>query len=166
MSEYDVTSPEDMQDQQLASIMQRVGGALIDGLLASMVVVVPLVLGLIDIDDLERSLPVPIILGLFLFGAIYTIVPTAVWGQTLGKIAVGTRVVAEEDGSLPGWRRAALRWALPGVVGRLPYVGLWVSLAVMAALVVDPRRRGLHDRLAGTIVIRVPREAPEAPEAR
>ena len=51
-----------------------------------------------------------------------------------------------------------MRWALPGVLGRLPdNLGLWVSLAVMASLGVDPRRRGLHDRLAGTIVIRVPR---------
>lgn len=158
MSEHDVAAPHEEQAQQLASIPQRVGGALIDGLLTSMVVVVPLLLGLVDLDRLEGALPVPIIVGLFLFGAIYTIVPTAVWGQTLGKVAVGTRVVAEEDGSLPGWRRAALRWALPGVFGRLPYVGLWVSLAIMASLIWDPRRRGLHDRLAGTIVIRVPRQ--------
>ena len=158
MSEYDVTSAEEKQDQELASILQRVGGALIDGLLTSMVVVVPLLLGLIEVDRLEVGLPAPILLGLFLFGALYTIVPTAVWGQTPGKIAVGTRVVVEADGSLPGWRRAVLRWALPGVLGRLPNnLGLWISLAVMASLVVDPRRRGLHDRLAGTIVIRVPR---------
>lgn len=71
--------------------------------------------------------------------------------------AVGTRVVVEEDGALPGWRRAMLRWALPGVAGRLPYIGLGVSLAIMASLVLDPRRRGLHDRFAGTIVVRVPR---------
>ncbi len=143
------------QTEQLASIGQRVGGALVDGLLASMVVVVPLLLGLIDTDSLENGLPTSVLLGLFLFGAVYTVVPTALWGQTLGKIAVGSRVVAEEDGSLPGWRRATIRWAVPGVVGRLPYVGLWVSLAVMASLVFDPRRRGLHDRMAGTIVVRV-----------
>ena len=157
MSEHDVTSPEDMQDQQLASILQRVGGALVDGLLIGMVVVVPLLLGFIDLDRVEEALPAPVILGLFLFGALYTIVPTAVWGQTPGKIAVGTRVVVEEDGSLPGWRRATVRWALPGVLGRLPGVGLWVSVAIMASLVWDRRRRGLHDRVAGTIVIRVPR---------
>jgi uncharacterized RDD family membrane protein YckC len=145
------------QAQPLASIGQRVGGALIDGLLTSMVVVVPLLLGLVDVGDLETSLPPTLFVGLFLFGAMYTIVPTALMGQTLGKIAVGTRVVADEDGSLPGWRRATIRWAVPGLVGRLPYVGLWVSLAVMASLVWDPRRRGLHDRAAGTIVVRVAR---------
>jgi len=154
MSELDA---EAQVEEQLASIAQRVGGALVDGLLTSMVVVVPLLLGLVEVDRIDEALPAPIILGLFLFGAIYTIVPTALLGQTLGKIAVGTRVVAEDDGSLPGWRRSALRWALPGVVGRLPFVGLWVGLAVMASLVWDPRRRGLHDRLAGTIVVRVAR---------
>lgn len=157
MSGYDVAPPQEEQAERLASIGQRVGGALVDGLLVSMVVVVPLLLGLVDVDSLETSLPAPILLGLFCFGAIYTVVPTALWGQTPGKIAVGTRVVVEEDGSRPGWRRAVLRWALPGVAGRLPYVGLWVGLAVMASLVWDPRRRGLHDRLAGTIVVRVPR---------
>jgi uncharacterized RDD family membrane protein YckC len=158
VSEHDLTPRlEEEQAEQLASIAQRVGGALIDGLLTSMVVVVPLLMGLIELDTLETSLPGPILFGLFLFGAIYTIVPTALWGQTFGKIAVGTRVVAEHDGSLPGWRRAALRWAVPGILGRLPIIGLAVSLAVMASLALDRRRRGLHDRLAGTIVIRVTR---------
>ena len=148
---------EDEPSPDLASIGQRIGGALIDGLLTSMVVVVPMLLGAIDLEDFEGTLPAPVLLGLFLFGAIYTIVPTAVWGQTLGKIAVGTRVVVEADGMLPGWRRSLVRWALPGLAGRLPVIGLGVSLAIMASLVWDPRRRGLHDRMAGTIVIKVPR---------
>ena len=158
MSELDLPPPAtEEQAQELASIAQRVGGALVDGLLTSMVVVVPLLLGLVESDRIDESLPAAVLLGLFLFGAIYTIVPTALWGQTLGKIAVGSRVVAEDDGSLPGWRRSVLRWALPGVLGRMPYVGLWVGLAIMASLAWDPRRRGLHDRLAGTVVVRVPR---------
>ena len=142
---------------EIASIGQRIGGALVDGLLTSMVIVLPMLLGLIDLDDFEGTLPAPVLIGLFLFGAVYTIVPTAVLGQTLGKIAVGTRVVVEADGTLPGWRRSAVRWALPGLAGRLPVVGLGVSLAISASLAWDPRRRGFHDRLAGTIVIKVPR---------
>lgn len=147
----------DEPSPDLASIGQRIAGALIDGLLTSMVVVVPMLLGLVDIDDLEGTLPGTMLLGLFVFGAVYTVVPTAVLGQTLGKIAVGTRVVVEADGALPGWRRSLVRWALPGLAGRLPVIGLGVSLAIMASLVWDPRRRGLHDRMAGTIVVKVPR---------
>jgi uncharacterized RDD family membrane protein YckC len=158
MTDYDDLGAQvEQRAEELASIGQRIAGALLDGVLTSMVVVIPLLLGMITLEDLGGTLPGSIVLGLFAFGAIYTVVPTALWGQTPGKIAVGTRVVAEEDGSLPGWRRAALRWAIPGAIGRLPYVGLWVSLAVMASLVVDPRRRGLHDRVAGTIVVKVPR---------
>ena len=157
MSEPDPSSPAPDQTGELATVGQRIVGALIDGLLTSMVVVVPMLLGLIDVDDFEGTLPAPVMVGLFLFGAVYTIVPTAVLGQTLGKIAMGTRVVVEADGTVPGWRRSFVRWALPGLAGRLPVIGLGVSLAIMASLVWDPRRRGLHDRMAGTVVIKVPR---------
>ena len=148
---------DDEPSHDPASIGQRIAGALIDGLLTSMVIVVPLLLGLVDIDEFEGTLPGPVLAGLFLFGAVYTVVPTAVLGQTLGKIAVGSRVVVEADGTLPGWRRSLVRWALPGLAGRLPVIGLGVSLAIMASLVWDPRRRGFHDRMAGTIVVKVPR---------
>lgn len=147
-----------------ASIVQRVAGALVDGLLTSMVVVVPMLVGLIDVEDLEGPLPPVFVPALILFGAVYTIVPTALWGQTLGKIAVGSRVVVESDGSLPGWRRSFLRWALPGLLARLSYVGLVLTLAIIVSIVIDPLRRGLHDRVAGTIVVRVPR--PSDPETR
>jgi uncharacterized RDD family membrane protein YckC len=146
---------EEDQAVALATVAQRIGGALVDGLLTSMVVVVPLLLGLIRADDFEKGLSPGWVPLLVVFGAAYTIVPVAIWGQTLGKLAVGTRVVAESDGTLPGWRRSVIRWAVPGIAGRLPYVGLWVSLAVMASLVLDKRRRGLHDKAAGTIVVRV-----------
>jgi len=148
---------EEDRSEELASVGQRIGGALVDGLLTSMVVVVPMILGLVDVEEFDGSLPGPMLAGLFLFGALYTIVPTALLGQTLGKIAVGTRVVTEADGLLPGWRRSLVRWALPGLAGRLPVIGLGVSLAIMASLIWDRRRRGLHDRAAGTIVIKVPR---------
>lgn len=154
MSETDIgLSVEDRVDD-LASVGQRIGGALIDGLLTSMVVVVPLLLGLVNLDDLQNRVSAGWAFALLVFGAAYTIGPTAIWGQTLGKVAVGTRVVTDADGSLPGWRRSTIRWAVPGLLGRLPYIGILISLAVTASLVLDPRRRGLHDKAAGTIVVR------------
>ena len=138
----------------LASVGQRIGGALVDGLLTSMVVVVPLLLGMVTVDDLQQGLPPGWAFTLLVLGALYTVAPTALWGQTLGKVAVGTRVVAEADGSRPGWRRSSIRWGLVGLVGRVPYVGIFVSLVVTASLVLDVRRRGLHDKAAGTIVVR------------
>ncbi|MDQ2826348.1 MAG: RDD family protein [Actinomycetota bacterium] len=154
MSEQGLPAEVEAQSVALASIGQRVGGALVDGLLTSMVVVVPLLLGVITVDDLQGQLPPGWAVVLLVFGAVYTVVPTALWGQTLGKVAIGTRVVTEADGSLPGWRRSTIRWALPGLAGRLPYIGIFVSLGVTASLVLDARRRGLHDKAAGTIVVR------------
>jgi uncharacterized RDD family membrane protein YckC len=139
----------------VASLAQRLGGVVIDGLLTSMVVVVPLLLGMIHFDTVaDLTISAGWAAALVAFGAVYTIVPTALWGQTAGKLAVGTRVVVEADGSVPGWRRSAVRWFVSEGVGRIAYVGLWISLAVIVSVVIDARRRGLHDRAAGTIVVR------------
>jgi uncharacterized RDD family membrane protein YckC len=149
--------PVEGRDVAVASLLQRFGGVVIDGLLTSMVVVVPLLLGVVHFDTVQD---LQISAGwaglLVVFGAVYTIVPTALWGQTAGKLAVGTRVVVEADGSLPGWRRSVVRWFVSEGVGRVPYLGIWISLVVIGSIVLDPRRRGLHDKAAGTIVLRVP----------
>ena len=141
----------------LASIPQRIGGALLDGVLTSMVIVIPLLLGFVKFDDLQRQLPVSTgwAVVVAVFGAAYTIIPTALWGQTAGKLAVGTRVVSDVDGSVPGWRRSGIRWLVSEGIGRLPYLGIWVSVVVLGSLLLDPRRRGLHDKAAGTVVVRV-----------
>lgn len=155
-SPVDAGPPVEERPVVVASLAQRIGGVLVDGLLTSMVVVVPLLLGVIRFDsvqDLQISAGWATVL--ILFGAVYTIVPTAVWGQTPGKLAVGTRVVVDADGSLPGWRRSIIRWFVAEGVGRIAYVGIWISLAVLVSVVVDGRRRGLHDKAAGTIVVRV-----------
>ena len=102
-------------------------------------------------------------------------------GQTAGKYVVGIRVVAE-DGSPPGLGRIAIRWfglhpllfhpllLLPWTMltllsvdfafrgGIIVVIGL-AALAVLspivnaASLLLDPGRRALHDRLAGTIAV-------------
>jgi uncharacterized RDD family membrane protein YckC len=68
-----------------------------------------------------------------------------VTGQTVGKRAIGLRVVAADGGKLPV-RRAALR--LVGyVLSALPfYYGF-------LAMLFDTRRRTWHDRLAHTLVV-------------
>jgi len=147
-----------------AGLFQRIGGALVDGLLTSMVIVVPLLLGLVRFEDLqELRLSAGWTAALGILGAAYTVVPTALWGQTAGKLAVGTRVVVEADGSVPGLRRSAIRWFVAQGVARLPYLGLLISLAVLASVVLDDRRRGLHDKAAGTIVVRANPPATDRP---
>ncbi len=94
--------------------------------------------------------------------AAYEVVAVAVWGRTLGKLAVGTRVVSARDGGFPGWGSALVRWAVPAAP---TLVGLaWSSsvpdllsfpwaIAVYGGVLWDPHRQGLHDKAAGTLVV-------------
>ena len=90
---------------------------------------------------------------IFLFLA-YFIIPTGVWGQTLGKWAAGIAVV-DHEGRAPGVAMAIPREVAWKVVsyGAAGVGLLWVLF--------DKERRGWHDKLAGTWVVLVP--DPEAP---
>lgn len=68
------------------------------------------------------------------------------WGQTMGKMLVGARVVTI-DGAPLSFRRALGR-TFAWVLAALP-LGAGLALAAL------PDKRGLHDRLAGTRVERV-----------
>jgi len=65
---------------------------------------------------------------------------TAISGLTVGKRLLGIRTI-RTDGSLPGFKWAALRTLL--------------LLFVVPACLTDRDNRGLHDRAADTIVVRI-----------
>lgn len=95
-------------------------------------------------------------------GIAYRVITTAIWGAGLGKALLGLQVVMEPSAATapecPGWSRSWKRWAVPQLPGLipLPATGLVAYLPAFH----DSRRRGLHDRAAGTIVIDVRRQAP------
>jgi len=66
-------------------------------------------------------------------------------GQTLGKMAVGVKIV-KTDGSSIGIGRAILR-----------YIGYLVSSIILCIgylmIAGDSRKQGLHDKIAGTYVV-------------
>ena len=72
-------------------------------------------------------------------------------GQTLGKMALGVRVVRGEDAGRVGYARAAGRAASAWVLGFL-VLPLW--LAYLWPLW-DRRNQTLYDKLVNTIVVRV-----------
>lgn len=79
--------------------------------------------------------------------AVYYIATEARLGATLGKLAVGLRVMLEDGGRLD-WRASVIRNLLRVVDGFAFYL-------VGAILVwTSPRNQRLGDRLAGTIVVR------------
>ena len=87
---------------------------------------------------------------------LYELPLVAVCGQTVGKMLTNTKVVRTADGAIPGWGRASARWAVLYLPLLVPIVGILVVLLVVASPLFDSRRRGWHDKAAGTIVLRVP----------
>jgi len=72
-------------------------------------------------------------------------------GQTPGKTLVGAKVV-RTDGYPIGFARSVVRYA--------GYIVCVLTLFVgFRGVVVDPARQGLHDRLADTYVVKLPRNA-------
>ena len=76
-------------------------------------------------------------------------------GQTLGKKALGLKVVRHDDGRNPGFGRAvALRLWVNGLIGAVPYCGSFYSL-IDLLFIFGHERRCIHDYIAGTKVIEV-----------
>ena len=94
------------------------------------------------------------LVGLFtlLFTVVYTTVLHAVTGQTLGKLAVGVRVVSADGGPLPVGA-ALLRWLAYSVSAAPLGFGF-----LMAGLRRD--KRALHDLVAGSRVDHTPARLP------
>lgn len=82
-----------------------------------------------------------------LAGFAYYVILTKVYGQTLGKMIVGIRVVPRHGGE-NGWGSIFLR----ETIGKFLSAVLLMIGYLMAAF--DKRKRALHDRLAGTYVVK------------
>jgi uncharacterized RDD family membrane protein YckC len=100
----------------------------------------------IELLDLPVLPKWPLLIFLLIQNGGYLVAFTA-GGQTLGKMALGIRVVAAADAEPVGLVRAGVRTLL------------WALLAIPAGLgfltaLFTADRRGLHDRLAGTRVVR------------
>jgi uncharacterized RDD family membrane protein YckC len=76
---------------------------------------------------------------------LYEVLLNGRYGATLGKMAVGARIVLP-DGSPIGYGRAALRWAAARLSDFLFFAGYLL-------IAMRPDKRALHDLLAGTKVI-------------
>ncbi len=94
--------------------------------------------------------------------AAYTIVLTTVSGRTLGKAIARIQVVDEHSGAPPSWAKSGVRWLATGWAFLVPIVAS-VELDALSSVIVtamyapilwDRRGRGLHDRIARTVVMR------------
>jgi uncharacterized RDD family membrane protein YckC len=140
-------------------------------------------LGKHDAPDSAYYAFMAVLLGGTIIGWTLFNVALIAWrGQTVGKYIIGIRTVSE-DGRALGLGRAFLRWvALHPLLFHPLLVPVWAAFALLATFVtlsqvvlvitlallllwivspavalatvlLDPSRRALHDRLAGTIVV-------------
>lgn len=135
----------------LASPGRRFLGAVIDWMLLGTVAAGTVLV----IDGSIRNRDV----AALIIGAVYTVVLVAVWGRTVGKAAVGTWVEPIDGSAPPGWGAATIRWAVPALAvlafpfGAVGFVVGEVWLVAVYAPILGPRRQGLHDRAARTVVL-------------
>jgi uncharacterized RDD family membrane protein YckC len=140
------------EELNLASPGSRFLGQFVDGLLFS----VPAFTALFAVMGTRWILPgqkpsvVPwMVTGVLLVGTVvYEALMLTARGQTLGKMAAGTRVVTAQGGRITAgqaWLRASSR----GVMNLLYCLGPIDALYIFSA-----RHRTLHDRLAQTLVVK------------
>ena len=153
-ADIEVVSPNEVQ---LASRWARLGGSLVDGLVGFAVVfTLMFVTGMWEIfmaggqsyaDTATLSVG-----GLVVFLLIHGY-PLATRGQTLGKMAAGTRIVSVADGRiLPLWKVFGLRYIPIALIGGVPVVGQILNLVNILLIFRSDRRCG-HDMIAGTRVV-------------
>ena len=74
-------------------------------------------------------------------------------GQTVGKKAMGIRIVLYENGKLPGMVNGwVLRWLVPFAIGFVPYIGGLFGL-VDILFIFGEEKRCIHDLIASTKVV-------------
>jgi len=133
---------------------KRLGGFIIDALILSVIAALLAPLTGVSLADLDTAgsgstfrYASQIVAGLYNAGFV------ALRGQTPGKMVVSTRVVDATTYRLPALGSAVLRAAVPIAASFVPVIDGPVLILIYLWLLWDPRRQGLHDKVANTVVI-------------
>jgi len=149
-----------MRRDQYGGFLRRLFASMVDDAVLHLTAFAALVLilipagitGIISLEDMDiaeagDSILLPYYAMFIGMNAFYYTWFHGTTGQTLGKKLFGVRVL-KTDGSPVGLGIAFLRWAGYLVSGIPFFLGfLWV--------IIDPKRQGWHDKIAGTIVVNV-----------
>jgi uncharacterized RDD family membrane protein YckC len=137
----------------LASVGRRFAARLLDGVvLLPIWLVLVLSFGGSPASDGAFQIPDTALRVFWVVGTAYEIGLIALSGQTLGKRWMGIRVVDATTGAVPNLDQAGRR-AAPSLLGIVPFLGTLAPLLYLPAIW-QPRRQGLHDSLASTVVVR------------
>jgi len=95
------------------------------------------------------------VISLAMAGVYYAVLNGSEMGQTFGKRAMNIQVRDNGgSGGSIGGQRAALRYVTVGLFRIVPFFGLFTLLDGLWPLW-DGRRQALHDKIAGSVVVRV-----------
>jgi uncharacterized RDD family membrane protein YckC len=144
---------------ELADRSARLGASILDGLIIGLIVYLPLVLGAllggVSQGDATGEFPPGVAVGL-LFGAAgfivwlwFTIKLLKANGQSIGKKAVGIKMVRRDGSEVSLSRVIWLRNVVNMLLGIIPLYGF-----IDVLFIFGNARRCVHDHLADTIVIK------------
>lgn len=143
------TSPPERAE--LASFAQRSIGRGIDLLIVA--VLFFMVAGpFIETDEVDRGVPFKAVVAGVVAWIVYEMVTVRLLGSTMGKMAVAASVVDMGTGARPSWAQAGIRAIV--VPALVPLVSIFAGVVYSTATIDRRTRRGLLDRLAGTVVVR------------
>lgn len=157
------------RSDQPASLPRRIAAAVIDGIVIVLIGGVAW-LAIPGRQDLDIRATATVYAAV---GALYEVLLIARFGQTAGKAVVGIAIVDASNGH-PSIGRSALRYLLKslqplGVLSRWvgtpsPIASAFVvtgwQLVLLASIVSNVHRRGMHDRIARTVVVNVTHRPP------
>ena len=127
---------------EIASVWQRLGAWLVDGVIGILAGVVGGLLRSALGDDGQLLINVPIV-----FYFVVNLWLVSIRGQSLGKMAIGIKIV-KTDGSSVGFGGAFIR----EIIGKL--VSTLIFFLGYIWNLFDGKRQGWHDKIAGTYVVK------------
>jgi uncharacterized RDD family membrane protein YckC len=149
------SADDSIPDLRLAGWGRRAAAIILDWLVLIVLIVVTSVWAFATADPLtdepSDAAAILLVLEIFFLPTLYQWLMVGRWGQTLGKMAFGARVVRADDAGPVGYARAA------GRVASMWLLGFFVLPLLLAYLwpLWDKRNQTLYDKMAGTIVVRV-----------
>lgn len=128
---------------EYAGRLHRFAAFVIDVVIISVIIVVLGAIGVIDLGNpsaTDQVIEAVITLG-------YYILLTAAFGATLGKMALGMKVV-DESGQKAGVLKVLIRETIGKIVSAIViFLGyIWILF--------DDKRQGWHDKIGGTFVVK------------
>lgn len=146
-----------MENQELASRLTRLGAAVIDGIIA-MVVLIPIMsfMGVWDQISEDGTLPLSTTIMLSIIGIVLFLLINGYFlaqnGQTVGKKVLDIKIV-DLNGNKPEFVSLIAKRYLPlWVISQIPFIGGIFGL-IDTLFIFREDRRCIHDIIAGTKVV-------------